>query len=980
MALEILFNKAEHHHENVQFRRVANGLLKLFEEQGWNGLLIGNPSSEDYYRFRADAILLYDNGLVIIDFKDYEGQIEMPLRDEAFEKKPWFLNTKNGERIKIYGGEHFPNPFRQLKSYRQVMYGVINDDSLLKYVLDPSRVCALNIFSGPITANRSTSRKVPYYQLVEEADLHTFLYDYSSKNNYDESIARKLKSIFPSDAWQNDIIVPVDQPIAPEVHFKDGELEPVLKDFFASDAAGILVLESMDINLRDKWMKIVNTYVQDNIGSETHLWSHSTRIASRIAKRTFLQTQSLYVALYSGKEKTKVKEDTLEGEEELQENIEQEVIGLRSDADIDIADVFIIPDAHLVSRSLHQSDLIRFGTGRLLEDLFNYLKLDKTQRKLVLIGDPYMLSYGRTEDAALNIELLNELFEDGNIIPYRSKADEAFSETQLFKTRNGIAASIDHDLFNRLNYQYDESLEEVQQEQASQLITKWFSNLIESEPGNAVLFYSKLDARKTNLWIKEHLLKNGRELAAGDLLLINNNITIPDLTGLGHPTNISNGSYLRVIEVYSAENLPISSKSKGYLATLTFRKLRVKLLSAIQQPVVDILMLENYFQNLEDLGREEQIAIKIFTSQRLGELRKKYPFEKSSKCQDLQSNRDYIETSKLFGELELKKSTGEKVLKKDQEAFKVKRNKIERSYKKDYNRSLMMTLRKQDPYVNAAHVNYGWAITVHKSVGSQFENVLFKTLQSEDAGIANQSYFRWLYSGLTAANNKAFIIHPQLINPFSECEFIDAVEITEGVETHTNNELLDYSSEELSDESKHWFSVGFNHNAAMAIVKLMERLSGLQISSVRRYSDFLNKVIFSDQEKRSATIALNNRGNLKISSIRIETCHSDLKDIIQNAIDSLYQLSSENAFPNDYRGEIYQDWRHKLSVMGIELELLEEHNNEDRLHLKNGNDQVKFNLRYTSGVRNRGHFTSTTITRKTNQDLVLELKKLLSHG
>ena len=101
MGLEVLFNKTENLHENVQFNRIVKRLIPFFEEQGWDGLLIGNPSNDDYPRFRADAILLYTNGIIIIDFKDYSGEILMPLNDEDFGKKSWFINVEDGNKIII---------------------------------------------------------------------------------------------------------------------------------------------------------------------------------------------------------------------------------------------------------------------------------------------------------------------------------------------------------------------------------------------------------------------------------------------------------------------------------------------------------------------------------------------------------------------------------------------------------------------------------------------------------------------------------------------------------------------------------------------------------------------------------------------------------------------------------------------------------------------------------------------------------------
>ena len=126
MALEVTHIKTENTHENIQFRRVATKLIEFFDQQNWDGILIGNPVSENFQRFRADAILLYNNGLIIIDFKDYSGKIELPETKETFEGTSWYIDTlEDKNRIIIKAGSKHINPFRQLRSYRSEFFNVI---------------------------------------------------------------------------------------------------------------------------------------------------------------------------------------------------------------------------------------------------------------------------------------------------------------------------------------------------------------------------------------------------------------------------------------------------------------------------------------------------------------------------------------------------------------------------------------------------------------------------------------------------------------------------------------------------------------------------------------------------------------------------------------------------------------------------------------------------------------------------------------
>ena len=95
MSLEILNNRTNHTHENEQFRRTVDIIESVFDKLGYDGLLIGNPFNETYSRFRADAILFYNNGLIIIDFKDYQGIIKLPPNESEFHTTKWYNEYLN---------------------------------------------------------------------------------------------------------------------------------------------------------------------------------------------------------------------------------------------------------------------------------------------------------------------------------------------------------------------------------------------------------------------------------------------------------------------------------------------------------------------------------------------------------------------------------------------------------------------------------------------------------------------------------------------------------------------------------------------------------------------------------------------------------------------------------------------------------------------------------------------------------------------
>ncbi len=64
----------------------------------------------------------------------------------------------------------------------------------------------------------------------------------------------------------------------------------------------------------------------------------------------------------------------------------------------------------------------------------------------------------------------------------------------------------------------------------------------------------------------------------------------------------------------------------------------------------------------------------------------------------------------------------------------------------------------KNPYFNALQVKYAYAVTCHKSQGGQWANVFVdQGYLTED--MLDQNYFRWLYTALTRATEKAYLLN-----------------------------------------------------------------------------------------------------------------------------------------------------------------------------------------------------------------------------
>jgi len=95
--LEIRRGIAVRHYENSFFRNFSKNLQNMFDKYNLGGLLIANSECIVDEQLQIDTLLITQNAICIMDFKNFGGKIILPHTDD-FYNGIW--TNEDGKRIK----------------------------------------------------------------------------------------------------------------------------------------------------------------------------------------------------------------------------------------------------------------------------------------------------------------------------------------------------------------------------------------------------------------------------------------------------------------------------------------------------------------------------------------------------------------------------------------------------------------------------------------------------------------------------------------------------------------------------------------------------------------------------------------------------------------------------------------------------------------------------------------------------------------
>ncbi len=773
--LEIRRGTAVRSYENTFFREFAENLGRMFEKYNIDGLLIANSECEVESRLQIDALLIAKNCICLIDFKNFAGEIILPKNDNDFSEGKWI--TKDNKRVK--GGNSI-NPYKQLYAqkgrFSWVYHKHINENIYSEDTANPSHAKKIICFQKPIKLVGSIPNRDEIDFFITDSDTYLeTIKDIIDVTDNDINISAKsfdaFKHIFRADTF-----------IAKEgyketVHYdasssdlNNGDLYQdqlsalqEITEFTTSDSEEVFILQGTSLSGKSHLIPFIEEIAFNKKITQVELFASSSRVAKNLLSDSNLNFNSIYSYIYGGTfQEAKSEENNNESQDLETENSSEEkieIIPIKNSDDEDKA-LFIVDEAQLVSDNYHQANGLRFGSGKLLQDFIKYIDFKDTNRKLIFIGDSFQSTIGNKDETPLNPEYLAERYNlEARAFQLIDKGNKSLVVEQALTSVNGIRNTT----FNQLSFDLSENFKAIDTDELSPIL----KSKLESNSDFSLLSYSNEDAKNINEWIKRTIIKNEEDIAPEDLMIFNNNFNIEDKNNpFTKPKRIFNGQFGTVKKVGNIISEIIDNSSKKPIS-IKFREVCISLKDTGEE--AEVLSLENYrLSQKGELSKDEIYGLRMLIEKEIREQLSQNPFEESEVFSFISRTNEFESEGGLNSDFikKLLKDGRTATITENQKHLKGKINRARKQHRKTIESQLRKdTSSKYYRYINAAHLRFGWALTVHKAMSYKWDEIFFDVGKSENRGKTNRDYFKWLYTGLTRAKEKVYLINYKAITP-----------------------------------------------------------------------------------------------------------------------------------------------------------------------------------------------------------------------
>ena len=850
--LEIKKGKSSQSYENEFFRQFSYTLSQLFEVNNWKGLLLGMPNCITREDLQIDALLITDNSIIIIDFKDYKGEVILPNEDQ-FEYGRWL--TENNVIIK---GGSSPNPFKQIGKQRiklieELKYRLngFNRKSIYTLVCFQNEMKVIGAIPGKykvgfgIVDNHNYVNKI--FDILDTLDKGYYYLTENSRVIFDQIVFNTEK--YDIKNGTTEVAIPTFT-TSEKYTGTNKEILDKIASFFESKSK-ILILTGTIKSGKTSMIPQIRELSFEKGFVDSTVFAYSNRSRKNMLKENpeLEDIESLYSTIFDFQD------------EQIDEHYKRTIPLKQTDPEREINEkLYIIDDSQLISNSNIDSELLKFGTGNLLDDVLTFINLEKNNNsKVIFMGDKNKLSYGSKIENALNPAYLESLLSNKNIYSeiVEVELENVKTESEIVKACQKIASHLSLNQFNELMISSKQDIHICGKSDGVKALQETYEN----PENNRIIVYTNKQANHLNRWIKEKYAKNGVAINTGDFVVFHyptfayapSEITYgssPFEFGdqpfdFVEPKKIENGMFGEIIYIDNTNILIEKASLKNSTTVeITFIPCQVKLQDGI---VVELLIFNNFLtSSTSELSTNEIIAYQIILSDLEKEEMAKEPFEQTEEYAEMIQNGDYIRKMDEEGKLFYRNI-------KDQR----KMTKYEKDYRKRILSRLMIPESKYFKLLSAAKVKFAWCMTVNRAMAYHFDNVFFNTEQGENRGRANADYFKWLYTGISIGRNQVNLINWKPISPFMLTEFNTEPPTNM---PKSNNIIMTASNgiEQIGDELRDYLTKHLTHIGG--IVLNIASKQYLEVVTIKLYNEEV-QMLFDYNKRGEIKIPRLNQGN-----------------------------------------------------------------------------------------------------------------------
>ncbi len=367
--------------------------------------------------------------------------------------------------------------------------------------------------------------------------------------------------------------------------------------------------------------------------------------------------------------------------------------------------VYISDEASMISNVYSENDLMKFGSGYLMDDLIRYIWPDPagTNRKLIFVGDTAQLPpVNMNNSPALNAEYLKEKFNLSCMEYELTDVVRQIDGSGILQNATRLREHISQNRFGSIRL---EGGNNVLLADLGNIVSDYLSLAGEKKEEAVVVAYSNKSVYAYNCAIRQQLYPGEKNPVVGDRLVVVHNNYL-------HGRELLNGESGTLVAINNEHThthhvvvrVP-RKQDKGeteYKVKLRFREAVIRFSDASGIYDIECMILDNVlFSGRRDLTYLENVALLVDFKNRWGANQK--------------------------------------------------------AGKTDFRTDM-----RADPYFNAVRVKFGYALTCHKAQGGEWKNVLVNCVTG--MGYNNEYYFRWLYTAITRAREKLLLINAPSFN------------------------------------------------------------------------------------------------------------------------------------------------------------------------------------------------------------------------